>query len=203
MRDFFRSFFAALLALFDFMLLLFFIIAGLINGFSKQFEKEQASVKANSILELNLNYAIPEQTQSGFPAALSVLSFNVDNAVGLNDILAAIKNAENDDNIKGIYLHLGLNQNSFATLQEIRDALEDYKKNSGKFVIAYGEVINQSSYFLGSVADHVYLNPSGALEFKGYSAQISFYKGTLDKLGVNAQIFYDGKFKSATEPFRM
>mgnify|MGYP003378204344 FL=1 len=122
--------------------------------------------------------------------------------MGLNDILINIKNAETDDHIKGIYLELGLNQNAYATLQEIRDALEDFKKNSGKFVIAYGEVISQSSYYLGSIADKIYMNPSGAIDFKGLSAHLTFYKGTLDKLGVKTQIFYDGKFKSATEPFR-
>lgn len=203
MRDFFRSFFAALLALFVFIVLLFFVIGGFISGFSKQFENEKASVKTNTVLELNLNYSIPEQTQQDVIAGLSILSMDFENAIGLNDILASIKHAETDDNIKGIYLYLGYNQNSSATLQEVRDALEDFKQNSGKFVIAYGEIINQSAYFLGSIADAVYLHPSGAIEFKGYSAQVSFYKQALDKLGVKAQIFYDGKFKSATEPFRM
>ncbi|MFN0275804.1 MAG: signal peptide peptidase SppA [Chitinophagales bacterium] len=203
MKDFFRSFFAALLALVVFMILLFFFIGGMISGLSKQFEKKEATVKVNSVLELNLNYSIPEQTQENLAAGLSLLSLSFDNAIGLNDILASIKHAEKDDNIKGIYIRLGLNPNSSATLQEVRDALEDFKKNSGKFVIAYGEVINQAAYFLGSVGDAVYLNPSGILEFKGYSAQVSFYKEALDKLGVKTQIFYDGKFKSATEPFRM
>lgn len=203
MRDFFRSFFAALAALFVFLVILFFVIAGLVNGVSKQFESKQAAVKTNSVLELNLNYSIPEQTQTGLPAGLGWLSLDFDNSKGLNHILAAIKNAEKDANIKGIYLHMGINESSSATLQEVRDALADFKKNSGKFVIAYGEVINQSSYFLGSVADNVYLNPSGAIEFKGYSAQLSFYKGTMEKIGVKAQIFYDGKFKSATEPYRL
>jgi protease-4 len=91
--------------------------------------------------------------------------------------------------IKGIYIELGLNANSYATLQEIRDALEDFKKNSGKFIIAYGEVVSQSSFYLGSVADKIYLNPAGAIDFKGLSAQLTFYKGTLDKLGVKTQIF--------------
>lgn len=203
MRDFFRSFFAALLAFFVFLILLFFVIGGVISGFSKQFEKEKTSVNTNTVLELNLNYSIPEQTQEDVIAGLSILSMDFENAIGLNDILASIKHAETDDNIKGIYLHLGYNQNSSAILQEVRDALEDFKKNSGKFVIAYGEIINQSAYFLGSIADAVYLHPSGAIEFKGYSAQVSFYKQALDKLGIKAQIFYDGKFKSATEPFRM
>ncbi len=203
MKEFFRSFFASLLAFFVFCVLLFFIIAGIVGAISGQFEEKATVVSENSVLRLNLNYDIQEQTQSGLPAGLGLLGFNADRGIGLNDILSAVKKAEKDEKIKGIYLELGLNSNSYATLQEIRDALEDFKKNSGKFVVAYGEVVSQSSFYLGSVADKIYLNPAGAIDFKGLSAQLSFYKGTLDKLGVKTQIFYDGKFKSATEPYRM
>ncbi len=202
MKEFFRSFFASLLAFFVFCLLLFFIIAGIISGVSQQFDTPKTSVKPNTVLRINTNYTIVEQTQTGMPTGLGLLGLGGDQGMGLNDILINIKHAETDDNIKGIYLELGLNPNAYATLQEIRDALEDFKKNSGKFVVAYGEVISQSSYYLGSVADKIYMNPSGAVDFKGLSAHLSFYKGTLDKLGVKTQIFYDGKFKSATEPFR-
>lgn len=203
MKEFFRSFFAGLLALFVFSLLAFFLIAGIIGAVSKGFESEKAAVAANSVLKINTNYAIPEQTQSGMPAGLGLLGFDANQGVGLNDILASIKHAETDDHIKGIYIELGVNANSYATLQEIRDALEDFKTNSKKFVIAYGEVVTQSSFYIGSVADKIYLNPAGAIEFKGLSAQLTFYKGTLDKLGVKTQVFYDGKFKSATEPYRL
>ena len=203
MKEFFRSFFASLLAFFVFCLLFFFLIAGIVGAMSKSFEKEKAKVSENTVLKINTNYAIPEQTQSGVPAGLGLLGFDGNQGIGLNDILANIKNAETDEKIKGIYIELGLNANSYATIQEIRDALEDFKKNSGKFIIAYGEVVSQSSFYLGSVADKIYLNPAGAIDFKGLSAQLTFYKGTLDKLGVKTQIFYDGKFKSATEPYRM
>ena len=120
---------------------------------SKSFEKEKAKVSENTVLKINTNYTIPEQTQSGVPAGLGLLGFDGNQGIGLNDILANIKNAETDEKIKGIYIELGLNANSYATLQEIRDALEDFKKNSGKFIIAYGEVVSQSSFYLGSVAD--------------------------------------------------
>lgn len=203
MKEFFRSFFASLLAIFIFCLLVFFLIAGIVSGLSKQFEDEKTSLKPNSVLKINANYPIGEQTQTGLPMGIGLLGFDADQGLGLNDLIANIKNAETDDNVKGIYLELGFNPNSYATLQELRDALEDFKKNSGKFVVAYGEVISQTSYYLGSVADKIYLNPSGVVDFKGLSAKLSFYKGTLEKLGVKTQIFYDGKFKSATEPFRM
>jgi protease-4 len=155
------------------------------------------------VLKLNLTYPIQEQTQSGMPGGLALLGLEADRGLGLNDILASIEHAAEDDNIKGIYVQLGLSPNGYATLQEIRDALEDFKKNSGKFVVAYGEVIGQSAYYVGSISDKVYMHPSGALDFKGLSAQLTFYKGALDKLGVKTQVFYDGKFKSATEPYRM
>ena len=203
MKEFFRSFFASFLAILVFTVIAIFLFAAIISGISKSFEKEKLAVKPNSVLRINTNYAIGEQTQSGLPSGLGLLALGDGNSLGLNDILANIKHAEKDENIKGIYLELGINPNSYATLQEIRDALEDFKKNSGKFVYAYGEVISQTSYYLGSVADQIFMNPSGAIDFKGLSAQLSFYKGTIDKLGIKTQVFYDGKFKSATEPFRM
>lgn len=183
------------------MILGFFILAGIANGITSRFAEKKPETKVNTVLDLNLNYAIPEQTQKGLSTGFALLSLDANKAIGLNDILASIHHAKDDVNIKGIYLHLGLNTNSYATLQEVRDALLEFKQ-SGKYILAYGEVINQSSYFLGSVADAVYLNPSGAIEFKGLSANLTFFKGTIDKLGVNTQIFYDGNFKSATEPFR-
>lgn len=203
MKEFFRSFFASLLAFFVFCVLMFFIVMGIVGAISNQFEDKATAITPNSVLKLNLNYDIKEQTQAGLPSGLGLLGFDPNSGMGLNDILASIKKAETDEKIKGIYLELGLNSNSYATLQEIRDALTDFKSASGKFVIAYGEVISQSSYYVGSVADKVYLNPAGAIDFKGLSAQLTFYKGTLDKLGVKTQVFYDGKFKSATEPYRM
>lgn len=203
MKEFFRSFFASLLAFFVFCVLLFFIIGGIVAGISQSFDKKEKALEPNSVLRLDLNYEIPEQTQTGLPSGFGLLNYNADHGLGLNSILANIKHAERDADIKGIYIQLGINPNSYATLQEVRDALEDFKRVSGKFIIAYGEVVTQNSYYLGSVADKMYLNPSGAVDFKGLSAQLSFYKGTMDKLGIKTQVFYDGKFKSATEPYRM
>lgn len=203
MREFFKFFLASLLALLVFSVILFFFFAGLFSSLASHFAEEKVSLKPNSVLRLNTNYEISEQTRQGLPTGLSWLSFSPDRTSGLNDILADIHHAATDDHIKGIYIELGLNPNSYGTLQEIRNALEDFKKQSGKFVIAYGEMISQNSYYLGSVADKVYLNPSGEIDFKGLAAQVTFFKGALDKLGVHTEIFYDGKFKSATEPFRM
>ncbi len=202
MKEFFRSFFASLLAFIVFCLLLVMLITGIISGISQKFDSPAIAVKPNTVLRINCNYNIVEQTQMGLPTGLGLLGLNANQGFGLNDILREIKNAETDDNIKGIYLELGLNPNAYATLQEIRNALIDFKSNSGKFVVAYGEIISQNSFYLASVADKIYMNPSGAIDFKGLSAQLTFYKGTLDKLGIKTQVFYDGKFKSATEPYR-
>lgn len=127
MKEFFRSF---LPPFWPFCLLFatIFIIAGIISGVSQQFDAPKTSVNPNTVLRINTNYAIVEQTQTGMPTGLGLLGINGDQGMGLNDILINIKNAETDDHIKGIYLELGLNQNAYATLQEIRDALEDFKR---------------------------------------------------------------------------
>ena len=203
MKPFVTSFLGSLLALVVGGILFVLLMFGIFGAIAGSFEKEKASVEANSVLKLNLNYAIDEQTQSGAAAGLALLGLDVNQGVGLNDILSSIEHAATDKSIKGIYVQLGVSPNSYGTLQEIRQALADFKAKSGKFVVAYGEVITQNAYYVGSVADKIYMHPAGALDFKGLSAQVSFYKGALDKLGVQTQIFYDVKFKSATEPFRL
>ncbi|MEO6849085.1 MAG: signal peptide peptidase SppA, partial [Mucilaginibacter sp.] len=123
-----------------------------------------------------------------------------DKQIGLNDILASIKKAKIDDNVKGIFLDESDMLSGEATTEEIRNALIDFKK-SGKFVIAYSEVYTQGFYYLASVADKIYVNPKGAFEFKGFSSQITFLKGALDKLGIEAQVIKVGTYKSAVEPY--
>lgn len=201
MREFFRSFFASLLALIVFVVLLIILAGGIISSLSRKMEGKQANVQPNSVLEINLNYPIAEQTREFSPSDVMLSGLNLDDRLGLNDVLFVINTAREDNNIKGILLNMGPNPNGYATLQEIRDALTDFE-SSGKFIVAYGEIVNQASYYVSSAANQMFLNPSGFLEFKGYSATWSFYKGTLDKLDLNVQIFYDGKFKSATEPLR-
>ncbi|WP_449438200.1 S49 family peptidase [Pedobacter steynii] len=121
-------------------------------------------------------------------------------SIGFNDILKSLKKAKTDDNIKCIYLNVTSPNAGFATLREVRNALIDFK-TSKKKIIAYSEVYTQGAYYLASAADKVYLNPEGALEFKGLSSQIMFFKGALDKLGIEAQIIRVGSYKSAIEPF--
>lgn len=173
----------------------FFVVAGLISAGSEK----SVTVDQNSILHIQFKKEIPERSPNNPLADVPFLGLSDDKAIGLNDILADIKKAKTDDNIKGIYLDESDMLSGQATTEEIRNALIDFKK-SGKFIIAYSEAYTQSFYYLASVADKIYINPKGILEFHGFSSQITFLKGTLDKLGIQAQIIRVGTFKSAVEP---
>ena len=179
-------------------LLFVFLIAGITAVVSSSEEKVELS--ENTILHLNLNVPIIERSTSSPFDDLDLGPFKGDKVIGLDDILKSIKNAKEDNNIKGIYLDVSYLMTGLATIEEIRDALIDFKK-SEKFVYAYSEVYTQSAYYLASTADKIYLNPQGILELKGFNAEVTFYKGALDKLGIEAQIIKVGTFKSAVEPF--
>ena len=119
----------------------------------------------------------------------------------LTAVIGLIQQAKKDSNIKGIYIKCQQNSNGYASSEELRKALVDFKK-SNKFIFAYGETISQKGYWVGNVANQIYTHPQGGLEFSGFSLETVFLKGMLDKLDVEMQVFYAGKFKSATEPFR-
>lgn len=177
----------------------FFIIAGIIVGATKSVTEEpSAVVNNNSILVIDINRTIHEQSESN-----SFAAFSKDNAFtpGLYDLVRTLDYAKTDDQIKGILLKVSGSPSGWATMQQLRGALERFKE-SKKFIYAYAEGITQKSYYIANVADQVYLNPVGSFELKGLSSSIPFFKGTLDMLDVQPEIFYAGKFKSATEPFR-
>lgn len=197
MRQFIKFVFATFTGLFlfcFFWILLFVIIAAAAGG------EKKAKIEANSILKLDLNYAIPEQTTDDPFAGLSIGNMKPKKAIGLTEIRESINKAKNDENIKGIYLELGINDNGYATLEVIREALIDFRK-SGKFVYAYGEVLSQKAYYLATAADKIYLNPNGGMELKGFGREITYFKNMFDKLGIEVQDFHCGQFKSAIEPF--
>ena len=179
--------------------ILIFVLVGAIAGLASKGKKQEVNVETNSILKLNLNYAIPERTSNNSFKNFNFQTFESKNDAGLDDILKNIKKAAADDNVKGIYLELGINMNSFATLEEIRNELIDFKK-SKKFVVAYGELADQKSYYLCSVADKVYLNPAGELVLNGLSSNVMYLKNMFEKIGVNPELIRHGKFKSAGEP---
>lgn len=155
------------------------------------------SVEKNSVLVLKLNGSIDEQ---GTDNTIGKLTGNYIPSTGLNDILSAIKKAKEGENIKGIYIDAGVLSTDYATLQEIRSALEDFRK-SGKKIIAYADTYSQGSYYLASVADKIYLNPIGMVDWHGIGAQPVFYKDMLAKFGIKFQVVKVGTFKSATETY--
>ena len=157
-------------------------------------------VKKNSVMMLDLNGTLVERTQEDPLGILSQLFGDGSNTYGLDDILSSIKKAKENENIKGIYLQASSLGASYASLQEIRNALLDFKE-SGKFIIAYGDSYTQGLYYLSSVADKVLLNPKGMIEWRGLASAPIFYKDLLQKLGIEMQVFKVGTYKSAVEPF--
>lgn len=161
---------------------------------------KDAPTPANSVLYLPFDFTITEKSEANPFSDLNLpLGFS-DKEIGLNDILAKIKAAKNDQNIKGIYLNPTVVGSGFATLKAIRDALVDFK-TADKFIVAYSEGYSQKAYYLSSVADKIYLNPEGAVDFRGLSSSTMFMKDAFEKLGVDMQVIKVGTFKSAVEPF--
>lgn len=197
MRSFFKIFFASLLSLVIFFLLGIFLLVALAGSFTS---KEKEPVVAKSILVLDLAQQFKEQAQED-PVG-EIMNRGESTTPGLYDVIRLIRHAETDNNIAGIYIEAGGNANGFASSDELRNALLHFK-TAKKFVIAYGDGISQKAYFIASVADRIYANPVGGVEWDGFSSQLFFIKGMLDKLGIQPQIFYAGKFKSATEPLRV
>ena len=158
-------------------------------------------VKKNSVMMLDLNGTLVERTQENPLDILSQLFSDDSNIYGLDDILSSIKKAKENENIKGIYLQASSLGTSYASLQEIRNALLDFKE-SGKFIYSYSNLgYSQKSYYLATVADKIFVNPETPLLLTGMSSSISFYKETLAKLGIQPEVVKVGKFKSAVEPF--
>ncbi len=157
-------------------------------------------VKKNSVMMLDLNGTLVERTQENPLGILSQWLGDGSNTYGLDDILSSIQKAKENEHIKGIYLQANSLSTSYASLQEIRNALLDFKEN-GKFVIAYADSYTQGLYYLSSAADKVLLNPKGMIEWRGIASSPLFYKDLLQKIGVEMQVFKVGTYKSAVEPF--
>lgn len=197
MRGFFKIFFAALLALIIFVVVIVIVLIG-VAGTVLSPEKPDIGSKAVLVVDLGQSY---KEVMQDDP--LSGLSSDDDeyDIPGLYDVVRILRHAAGDSAIRGIYLKCNSDPNGFASNEEIRQALADFKK-SGKFIYAYGDMIPQKAYYVAGVADKIYCNPKGDLEWKGFATEMMFLKGALDKLEIQPQIFYAGKFKSATEPLR-
>jgi protease-4 len=196
--NFFRSFFAALLALFVFTFLAIILLIGWLAGMASE---QQVIIKDNSVLHLKLDEPIAELQREnpfeGLPVPVSDAG-----RIGLMQLKQAIEYAKNDPKIKGIYVEVSYPMTGFSTLEEIRTSLIDFRQ-SGKWVVAYNEVMSEGAYYLATAADKIYLNPEGDLEFNGLTIEISFFKRLFDKLEIKPQIFRVGEFKSAVEPFML
>jgi len=196
MRSFFKSFFATLLAMVVFAVLGVFVIIGIVASAAST-DKPDIGVKG--VLVLDLSSTFKEQSLDN-PIALFTGGEAID-APSLYDVIRMIQHAKSDSAIKGIYIACSNNANGYAASEELRKAIVDFKR-SKKFVLAYGETISQKGYYIGSAANKIYCHPQGGLEFDGFSSNMMYLKGLLDKLEIQPQIFYAGKFKSATEPLR-
>ena len=187
---------ATIVGLFVFIMLFFFgiVIIGMIFGG----DKETVRVQKDSVIELDLKHITHDYAGKYTDPLLVYLSQG--NSVGLSDVINAIDDAKTDDHIKGISIINNASMLGMAQTKALRDALEDFKK-SGKFVMAYANYYTQKEYYLNSVADTVYLNPVGEMEFKGLSSEILFFKDFQEKSGLKMEVIRHGKYKSAVEPF--
>jgi len=196
LRSFLKFFLAALLAIVVFFSLAMVILLTAASGITSH---DSQPVSARSVLYIDLSLHYPEHKVEN-PFALFTGNSG-EEATALYDLVKVIRKSATDSAVKGIYLLANDNANGFASSEEIRDALMQFRQ-SGKFVIAYGDVMSQSAYRVANAAGKIYCNPKGMLDWRGFSVQFAYFKTLLKKLEIEPQIFYDGKYKSATEPFR-
>ncbi len=199
MKSFFKYLLASVLGVLIGLLLVFFVFLGIIGVMIASADKH-VDIKPNSIFHMKLEQPIVDRSSKNPFDDFDFFRMRPTSRLGLNDILDNIQKAKKDDNIDGIFLEISIPQTGVSTLGEIRDALEDFRE-SGKFIVAYADNYMQTAYYLASVADYVYLTPTGIIQWTGLRSEIMFFKGALEKLGVNAQILRHGKFKAAVEPF--
>jgi len=200
MRSFFKYVLATITGILVSFVILFIVFMGIIGAIiSSASSDQEVVVKSNSVLFLSFDYEITERSEANPLGSLNLPGYTT-KSIGLDDILERIRYAATDGNIKGIYIDAGSIGTGFASLKEIRDELQTFKK-TGKFVVAYNAGYNQKAYYVASIADKVYVNPQGTVDFRGLASSTMFYKDLLDKVGVEMQIVKVGTFKSAVEPF--
>lgn len=199
MGQFFKFLFASCLGILLAFFLLFAIGGLIVMAVAKQAEKPQEA-KPNSVLHLTFSNSIPEQTNN---MELDPFNFKQKKVLGLKEAIRTLETAKTDDNIKGIFLEPeALSVGGLATADVLRQALLDFK-SEGKFIVAYSKAYSQGAYYLATAADELTCYPIGVVDFRGFSAQAPYFKDLLDKVGVEMQVFYAGKFKGASEPYRL
>lgn len=203
MKDFFKYVLATVVGIIVAGVVIMFLGVLTVFGLASSSDKD-VTIDSNSVLKLELNGTVTERAPKSSPLDFlsSMNPMGSDETMGLDDIVSAIKKAKENDDIKGIYLLAGTLDAQPASVEAIRNALVDFKE-SGKFIIAYGDNYEQLQYYLASTADKVLINPQGSLDWHGLAGMNMFYKDLMDKLGIEVQIFKVGTFKSAVEPFML
>lgn len=202
MKQFFKYVLATIVGVVLSSIVIFLMFLGIVGAIVSSADKKEVKVEPNSVLYIDLKQEIVDRSTEDPFKGFDFTSLQPNSPMGLNQILKAMANAKEDSNIKGILLELDAINAGAATTEEIRNALIDFK-SSGKFIYAYSNTYSQKAYYLASVADSVFLNPEGMVEWLGLRSEIMFYKKALEKLGVEPQILRHGKFKSAVEPFML
>ena len=199
--NFIKTFLASLLAFFVANFVWFFLLIMFFVGAAALSQSSTVAVSPKSVLHIDLAESIVDAPVDDPFSEFDPMSMDMQKSLSNMDVMHAIGAAATDPNIEGIYINLtGAGTVSAAMLEEVRGYLNSFKE-SNKFIIAYGETYSQGGYYLASVADSIYLNPAGQMEWRGLAMQVVFYKGLLDKLGVEPQVFRHGTFKSAVEPY--
>lgn len=202
MAQFFKYTFATVLGVFIAGIISLFLFMGIVGAIVASSEDKEVIAEAHSILHLDLDYQITDRGMSDPFTPFNFMDFSMKEKPGLDVIIRSIQKAKVDPNIDGIYIDSQSVLAGVSSTQEIRNALEDFK-SSGKFIVAYATAFDQKGYYLASVADKLYLHPEGFIYFAGLSGQVTFFKGAMEKLGIEMQIIRHGQFKSAVEPFML
>ncbi len=202
MKSFLKHTLATVVGILLYTVIATFIFFGIIGAMVAASGDKETAIKPNSILYLKFDKQIVDRASDNPFEGFNFATFEPNAAEGLNDILKNLKKAKDDENIKGIFMELSYIPAGIATIDEIRKELIHFKE-SGKFIYTYSEVMTQGAYYLASVSDKIYMNPVGGMELKGLRSKSTFFKGALEKLGIEPVIFRHGKFKSAIEPFML
>ncbi|MCF8363233.1 MAG: signal peptide peptidase SppA [Prolixibacteraceae bacterium] len=203
MKDFLKYVLATVVGIIIIGIIGTFLSIGLISAIVAMSSPQEVTLKENSLLRIDLDAQVTDRSSNDPFENLQIPGMQSTKKIGLDDIKSAISKAADEDNIKGIYLRVDHVMAGYAACEEIRDALTEFKEESGKPVYAYSETYSQKAYYLASVADKVFIQPEGILSFSGLASTHSFYKNALEKLGVEMQIIRHGKFKAAVEPFML
>lgn len=204
MKEFFKYVLATIVGLIV-MSIIGMIFFGMVIGALIASTEKQVTVENNSMLVLDLSRQIVDRAPNDPFEDLDIPGFNQVKTLGLDDIFTSLENAATDDRIKGIYLKLSVVNGGMATVEEIRNALIDFKSKCDKPIYAHGEqyMLDQKAYYLATAADKIVIHPEVSVDFRGLGGEMLFYKNALDKIGVEMQIVRHGKFKAAVEPFML